>query len=120
MNLQFSSRLMALIYTLTRFGDTLKIDGKTVDFSAIPDGASYPLIDLSLDGDLQFDSAGEPRSLLPYPFASDVARVNGVLHLTLTLPHGANAPHATRFPATLILTMDGPVTLPPNDEETDQ
>ena len=42
-----------------------------------------------------------------------MTRAGGVLHLTLILPHGADAPLETRFPAALTLTGDGPVALPP-------
>ena len=35
-------------------------------------------------------------------------------------PHGANAPEATRFPAPLTPTKDGPVDLPPTDLPQDE
>jgi hypothetical protein len=45
--------------------------------------------------------------------ASDIERIDGALHLTLILPHGANAPRDTLFPTPLHLATDGPVDLPP-------
>jgi len=41
-----------------------------------------------------------------------VTREGGQLRLTLILPHGADAPPEAVFPAPLLLTADGPVTLP--------
>ena len=39
----------------------------------------------------------------------------GVWNVTLILPHGADAPEATRFPEPITVTADGPVQLPPHD-----
>ena len=36
----------------------------------------------------------------------------GVWHVTLILPHGADAPEETRFAPPLLLAGDGPVALP--------
>jgi len=88
---------------LTRSGDTLTINGETFDFSPLPEGATLPTNAIASDW-----------------FVGPVARTGGELHLTLVLPHGANAPQETLFPAPLTLTGDGPVPLPPYDtEETD-
>ena len=49
------------------------------------------------------------------------ARSEGVWHVTLILPHGADAPEETLFPATIEMEGDGPVPLPPYcrpEEET--
>lgn len=86
---------------LVRHGDVLIIDGEVFDFSALPEGAYLP-----------------PEAMNAPAFTSGVERVNGVLVFTLRLPHGANAPEATRFPEAILVTQDGPVTLPPYDEET--
>lgn len=40
---------------------------------------------------------------------------DGVWHVALILPHGADAPEATRFPDPITVSADGPVTLPPYD-----
>ena len=81
--------------TLTRSGDVLTINGEAFDFTAIPEGGTLPRDAVACDW-----------------LAGDVTRSGGVLHLTLVLPHGANAPQATLFPAALTLTGDGPVALP--------
>lgn len=82
--------------TLSRAGDTLVFNGDPVDFSAIPEGGLLPL-----------DSA--PVIWI----ASDVARVGGEIELTIYLPHGPDAPLATRFPAPLDVAGDGEIALPP-------
>ena len=82
--------------TLSRAGDTLVFNGDPVDFSAIPEGGVLPL-----------DSA--PVSWI----ASDVTRVSGEITLTIFLPHGPDAPEATRFPVPLDVSGDGEIALPP-------
>ena len=86
--------------TLMRSGDVLTINGEAFDFAAIPEGGTLPRDAVACDW-----------------LAGDVTRSGGVLHLTLILPHGADAPHETLFPAALTLTGDGPVVLP-TDEVT--
>lgn len=87
---------------LIRKGDILTINGEVFDLSGIPDGATLP-----------------QEAVACHWLASDIERINGDIHLTLILPHGADAPQDTRFPATLTLTEDGPVSLPEyeNDEQ---
>jgi len=84
---------------LERAGDTLTFNGEEFDFAPIPEGATLPR------------DAVECEWL-----ASDITRISGVLHLTLILPHGSNAPYETRFPAPMTLTTDGPVELPAYEE----
>jgi hypothetical protein len=81
--------------TVTKQGDTLTINGTAYDFSVIPDGATLP------------KDATDCKWL-----ASDVERIDGVLHLTLLLPHGANASQAARFPQPIINPADGVLELP--------
>jgi hypothetical protein len=81
--------------TVTKQGDTLTINGTAYDFSVIPDGATLP------------KEATDCAWL-----ASDVERIDGVLHLTLLLPHGANASQAARFPQPIINPADGVLELP--------
>ena len=56
----------------------------------------------------------------PEPFTGSIVRDDhGVIHLTLMLPHGVNAPHETRFPAAFSEPMDiadGEIPVPPYDE----
>lgn len=81
--------------TLHRAGDVLTVNGETFDLSGIPEGATLPRDAVDCDW-----------------LASDIARSGGVLHLTLILPHGADAPPEARFPAPLVLTSDGEVAMP--------
>lgn len=87
---------------ITRSGDTLIIDGESFDFSGVPEGATLPAEAIASDW-----------------FPGPVERIDGVLHLTLRLSHGANAPEATRFPAPITLTASGPVELPIFNEVAD-
>ena len=76
-------------------GDTLTINGEAFDFSVIPYGATLP------------------ASAVYCEFiAGDVERINGVLHITLLLPHGADASESARFPAPIINPPDGPLEFP--------
>ena len=84
--------------TVIKQGDTLTINGTAYDFSVIPDGATLP------------QDATDCEWL-----ASDVERIDGVLHLTLLLPHGANAPEETRFPQPIVDPADGVLELPQDD-----
>ena len=87
--------------TLSRQGDALTINGEVFDFTPLPEGATLPREAIASDW-----------------FAGPVERVGGALRLSLVLPHGANAPQETLFPAPLILTGNGPVILPPYEVET--
>lgn len=80
--------------TISKSGDTLTINGEAFDLSAIPDGATLPRDAVACEW-----------------LASDIERIDGVLRLTLILPHGARAPHETRFPEPIDAT-DGPIGLP--------
>ena len=86
---------------LERSGDTLVLNGDILDLSTIPEGAELPVEAV--------DS--------PY-IAGPIRRENNVLFLTLALPHGADAPDETRYPAVLVLDEDGPVSLPPYEDAT--
>lgn len=84
-------------------GNVITINGELFDFSQLNDGESLP------------SSAIESTWII-----GSVANIGGEIHLTLVLPHGANAPHETRFPAAFAEPMtvhSGPVPLPPYDVE---
>lgn len=83
-------------FSLAKSGEALILGGKAFDFSQVAEGAPLACDTLECDW-----------------FAGDIERIAGALHLTLVLPHGADAPHETLFPAPLILSEDGPVALPP-------
>lgn len=81
--------------SLVRSGDMLSINGTEYDFSALPDGATLPRGAVTCDW-----------------LVSDVERIDGVIHLTLILPHGSEAPEETLFPSPVIVSADGPIALP--------
>ena len=83
---------------LDRRGDVLTLNGDTLDLSVIPEGASLPAQAVASDW-----------------VVGPVQRKNGTLSLTLRLPHGADAPRETLFPAPLWLDRDGLVALPAHD-----
>ena len=96
------------VLTLSKNGDGLTINGETFDFSGIPEGATLPCEAIASDwiaGDVERDS-------------------EGTLTVPLLLPHGADAPPETLFPAPLSAIENGPITLPtyeivPEDEEAE-
>jgi hypothetical protein len=74
-------------------GDTLTINGVAYDFSVVPEGALLP------------------RGAVDCPWlASDVERVNGVLHLSLIVPHGPSK--LIVDPEPLVNPADGPLEFP--------
>ena len=81
--------------TASRDGDTLTLNGETFDFGPLGEGETLPA-----------DAIDSPW------ITGDVTRADGALHITLRLPHGANAPEETRFPETIIDPPDGEIALP--------
>ena len=103
--------------TLSKSGDVLTINGEAFDFSGLPNGATLPRSAITSDwiaGDVSRADAAEGET--------------GELTVPLILPHGYNAPEATRFPAPLEAVADGPVDLPiyetpepePEEEPTEE
>ncbi|ULB10742.1 hypothetical protein ORIO_12595 [Cereibacter azotoformans] len=95
MHIKFAPQRRDDALTLARSGDTLTINGETLDLSAIPEGATLPREAVACEW-----------------LASDIERIGGVLHLTLILPHGADAPQEVLFPAPVLVEPDGPIALP--------
>lgn len=81
--------------TLEKQGDTLIVNGESFDFSQLGDGETLPREAIESEW-----------------FAGDVSRIDGELELTITLPHGADASEAERFPVPITVTTDGPIALP--------
>lgn len=86
--------------TLTAFvsGDKITLNGVELDFGMLPEGALLP------------------ASAIDNPWvSSSVERVDGVIQLSLLIPHGPDAPDETRFPSnfdTFLTAGDGPVPIP--------
>ena len=81
--------------TASRDGDTITLNGEAFDFSPLEEGESLPAD--AIDSEW---------------ITGDVTRTDGVLHLTLRLPHGADAPEETRFPEPITDPPDGEIDLP--------
>jgi hypothetical protein len=83
--------------TVSKTGDILTINGVAYDFSPLEDGATLPAEAI----DCEF-------------IVSPVERIDGQLHLSLLLPHGANPSEEQRFPVDIIDPADGELELPQN------
>jgi len=81
--------------TASRAGDVLALNGVEFDFGPLPEGATLPA-----------EAIDSPWIVGP------VSRIDGELHLTLRLPHGANPSRAVAFPEPIRVTEDGPIALP--------
>lgn len=88
------------VYSASVSDDALSFsDGTVLDFSPLQEGEVLP------------------RNAIACPWiAGDVSRANGEIQLTLLLPHGANTPEETRFPAPVSVT-EGAVPFPPYNSE---
>lgn len=84
-------------------GDVITVNGTAYDLSPLEASEELPATE---------------------PFAGSIIRdADGVIHLTLMMPHGANAPEETRFPAAFAEAMDidsGNIPVPPYDEEASE
>lgn len=90
-------------FSVSKAGDVLTINGETLDFTSLPDGATIAAADS------------------PSPWiVGDIERIDGKLHLALLLPHGANPSAQVAFPDPLIDPADGPIILPHDTEEEDE
>lgn len=84
--------------TASREGDVLILNGEYFDFSPLTEGATLPAE--AIDSEW---------------IAGPVSRIDGVLHLTLRLPHGPNPSQAEAFPEPIHVTEDGPIQLPTDE-----
>jgi len=81
--------------TVYKQGDSLTINGLTLDFTQLPDGAT-----------LSADATGCEWIVSP------VERTGGELVLTLLLPLLEEANHAARYPSDIVAPADGLIALP--------
>lgn len=81
--------------SLERTGpDRLCINGELFNFSPLNDGDVIPAGKVPCDW-----------------IVGPVSRINGEIHLTLTLPHGPNPSQAVAFPEPIYVTKDGPINV---------
>lgn len=95
MNITFSPQRRDETLAVSKQGDTITINGTPFDFSVIPDGATLPA------------SAVDCEYI-----TGNIERVNGVLHISLILPHGPNPSQEVAFPVPIINPADGALELP--------
>lgn len=95
MIISFSPKLLSASISVSRFGDVLTINGEEFDFAGVTEGTTLPAA--AIDSEW---------------IAGDVSRIDGVLHLTLRLPHGPNPSEAVAFPRPLVVMVDGEIDLP--------
>lgn len=81
--------------TVFKQGDSLTLNGLTLDFSPLPEGAFLPATATGCEW-----------------IEGDVARIDGQLIITLSLPHGPDASESARFPADIVEPANGRVALP--------
>lgn len=80
-------------------GDKLSINGTQYDFGPLPEGAALPATATASEW-----------------LVGEIVRVDGVIAVTVILPHGPNPPPAMGFPEPVI-AGNGAVTLPAQDFE---
>lgn len=98
MHITLSPVRMDATLTASRADDVLTLNGEAFDFAPLPDGATLPA-----------------EAIASEWIAGDVSRIDGVVHLTLRLPHGPNPSHAVAFPEPINVTGDGPIVLPTDE-----
>lgn len=86
--------------SVVKSGETLTLNNAAFDFSHIHDGETLP-----------------PEAVDSEFICGLVERIDGVLHLSLLLPHGPNPPTHVAFPLPLIDPPDGPLNLPAAEPE---
>lgn len=95
MQISFSPIRLDTNLSVERWGDALNINGETFDFEDIAEG-DYKERE-------EIDCAW---------ITGPVCRKDGILQVTLVLPHGPNPSEDTLFPEPVLLEADGPVSLP--------
>ena len=95
MHITLSPIRMDATLTASLVGDVLTLNDDVLDFGPLPDGATLPAEAISSEW-----------------VVGDVSRIDGVVHLTLRLPHGPNPRQAVAFPVPINVTRDGPIVLP--------
>lgn len=83
------------VLVIERKGDSLVLNGHLLDFGPVPEGASLPAEATGCEW-----------------VVGEVERVGGILHISILLPHGPDAPESVRFPKPIVDPADGVVELP--------
>lgn len=81
--------------------DRLRINGELFNFGPLEDGDVLPDV---------------PCEWIIGP----VEKIDGEVRLTIILPHGPNPSQSVAFPEPIIVTEDGPITLPGDEPEQEE
>lgn len=76
-------------------GDTITINGDGLDLSNLKDGDILPASSVASDF-----------------VVGMITKTSGQIGITLVLPYNGTAPESVCFPKPIVVTSDGPVTLP--------
>lgn len=94
MHITFSPMRSDAVVALHRTGEVLTINGEALDFSGLAEGEVLS------------------RDMIPCDWiGADVHRTDGLVHVTVIVPHGPESNDSELYPAPLILTQDGPFGL---------
>ncbi|OJF97562.1 hypothetical protein [Pararhizobium antarcticum] len=106
MNISFSPQRRNDALIIEKAGEVLTINGTAFDFSVIPEGATLPASAV----DCEF-------------ITGNVQRIEGILHLTMILPHGPDPSADVANPADLSMPPDGVLAIPfdlPTSEQSQE
>lgn len=102
MHISFSPQRRDDALELVKTGDKLRINGEMFNFGPLNEGDEIP-------------SGEVPSEWIIGP----VTRKNGLITLTVLLPHGPNPSSAVAFPAPVTVDQDGPIAIPFNESTDD-
>lgn len=94
MNLHWLPQMRDDRFALEVAGEVLTVDGVAFDFAPLGEGETLPCEAIAAD------------------WFCGATRTDGVLQVSILLPHAWDAPEAVRFPQPSLAVPDGPVTLP--------
>ncbi len=115
MRIHLSPRLDGAALSIEVAGETITLNGETLDFSDLGSGETLAQYAREENGEFKIDKVTlEPVMNIHCRWiAGDVMRdAAGMLHVPVFLPHSGSASEAARFPQPIDVTEDGPVTLP--------
>lgn len=82
--------------------DRIRINGELFNFGPLPESGTITASSVPCDW-----------------LAGDITRTDGEIYLTLILPHGPNPPPHVAFPEPIVVTENGPITLPTESANVD-
>lgn len=101
MNISFSPQFSDEKLEILKVGESLTINGDFLDFTDLPDGASYP-----------------PEAIENNMVDGGVVRIDGKIQITIRLPYNlSNPPHTVTSPHSVTVTTDGRLPLPTDGVE---